>query len=56
MKTIGRFCGTWHLGYSYSEGDTVRYENEYYKALSQIPCYSDNPSNNPQWEKKTKKG
>lgn len=56
MKINGRFCGTWHLGYAYSKGDIVRYENEYYKASSQIPCYSDDPANNPQWEKKTKRG
>lgn len=52
---MGRFRGTWHLGWSYSKGDTAIYNGKYYKANSQIPCYGVPPDVSDLWDERPKK-
>lgn len=52
---MGRFRGTWHLGYSYSKGDIVKYSDAFYVALSHVPCIDKVPSESIYWQLKPKK-
>ena len=50
MANNGRFRGTWHFGWSYSQNDVAIDNGAYYKAKSDRPCCDDPPHMNPEWE------